>query len=131
MTDIPKQLTRLARLYGVQTSYRDMRHQTQKASVESLLAVLQMLGAEVADVDDVGRALISREHELLDRIAEPVVVAWDGNSPPIRIRTSRTGPAKLRYTVVLEGVDESRTKVVAMSKLATTAQHESYAESYV
>src|SRR5262245_951314 len=126
MTAIPKQLARLARLYGVQTSYRDMRHQAQNASVDSLLAVLQMLGAEVASVDDVDRALISRQHALLDRIAEPVVVAWDGNLPPIRIRTSRTGHAKLRYTVCLEGADESRTEVVAMSKLATTAQHESY-----
>jgi 4-alpha-glucanotransferase len=95
----PSKLTRLARLYGVQTSYQDMRHETQTASEESLLAVLAVLGANVAGMDDVNAALLAREQELWRRMVEPVIVAWDGKAPPIRIRAEEATGGSLAYSI--------------------------------
>src|SRR6185436_15416543 len=100
---IPPKLAHLARLYGVQTSYRDMRRQKQEASVESLLAVLRTLGARVQTVDDIDRALLDRKRELWNRVVEPVVVAWDGKIPPISVRApDSVTNSTLRSTLTLE-----------------------------
>jgi 4-alpha-glucanotransferase len=96
---IPRKLTRLARLYGVQTSYEDMRHETQTASPESLLAVLQVLGANVGGMDDVNAALQAREQQLWRRPVQPVIVAWDGKAPPVRIRAEASEGGSLTYSI--------------------------------
>ena len=76
----------LARLYGIQTAYYDVNHQRQQASVESLVAVLRSLGAHVASLRDVPSAWRQRRQILWRQLLEPVVIAWDGNSPLIQIR---------------------------------------------
>jgi len=79
-------LHQLARLYGVQTAYYDVNHHRQQASEESLLAVLRSLGASVASVQDVPSAWRERQQVLWQRVIEPVVVAWNGESLPVDIR---------------------------------------------
>jgi len=79
-------LHQLARLYGVQTAYYDVNHHRQQASEESLLAVLRSLGAPVASVQDVPSAWRERQQVLWQRVIEPVVVAWNGESLPVDIR---------------------------------------------
>jgi 4-alpha-glucanotransferase len=96
------QLAHLARLYGVQTSFQDMRQQTREASPESLTAVLRLLGADMDGPDDVDRALVARRRELWERLAEPVVVAWDGKIPPIYLRTPEGPNGTLKYSIAIE-----------------------------
>ena len=78
-------LRQLARLYGVQTAYYDVSHRRQQASEESLLALLRSLGAPVGNVQDVPSAWRERQQILWQRVIEPVVVAWNGESLPVDI----------------------------------------------
>jgi 4-alpha-glucanotransferase len=71
-------LLRLARQYGVQTAYYDVAHrQRQAAGVESLLAVLQALGAPMAALEDAPAAERRRRQDYWQRPLDPVTVAWD------------------------------------------------------
>lgn len=75
-------LRELARIYGIQTSYLDMRHQHTEADEESLLLVLKALGAQVRGMDDVEPALARHFEEQADLQIQPVIVAWDGRLRP-------------------------------------------------
>jgi 4-alpha-glucanotransferase len=79
MSSEREDLLTLARLYGVQTSYHDIRGNHIEASPESLLGVLRALQAPIEDFGDIPEALEARREELASRIVEPVVVAWDGH----------------------------------------------------
>lgn len=80
ITQPTTELEQLANLYGVQTAYEDVHRRRREATVESLLGALRALGADVEAARDVPAALERRQHELLSRGIEPVVVAWDGRS---------------------------------------------------
>jgi 4-alpha-glucanotransferase len=90
-TLILSRLRQLARLYNVQTAYYDVAHHRQQTSIESLLAVLQALGAPVASLNGVSSALRERRQALWQRILEPVTVVWGREYPLINVRL----PAKL------------------------------------
>jgi 4-alpha-glucanotransferase len=102
MSNLPSNLGRLARLYGVQPFYLDMRGERRDAEVESLLAVTRILGAEVDGIDDVESAIARREQELWDRSLEPVLLAWDGKLPPIRIRMRLSMKKTIHGGILLE-----------------------------
>ncbi|TMK53769.1 MAG: 4-alpha-glucanotransferase, partial [Actinobacteria bacterium] len=72
------------------TSYVDVESRRIRASRESLLSVLEALGAPVspdtASPRDVEVALRSRRRELWRRTVEPVVVAWEGRLATLRVR---------------------------------------------
>jgi 4-alpha-glucanotransferase len=61
-----------------------MNRRRQDAHEESVLLALRALGAPVETVRDVPSALAEKRQALSRRIAEPVIVAWDGKlaSPP-------------------------------------------------
>ncbi len=80
----------LARLYGIQTRYRDSKGQWRESPTESVLSVLGALGAELGNGGTVTRppttgvlsaAIEHRKRELSNRTLEPVVIAWDGSIP--------------------------------------------------
>ncbi|MFC1989385.1 4-alpha-glucanotransferase [Chloroflexota bacterium] len=77
---------RLANLYGVQTAYYDVFHRRQRASVESLLAVLRSLGAPITTFQDIPSACRERQQALWQRPLEPVVVAWDSEPSLVEVR---------------------------------------------
>jgi 4-alpha-glucanotransferase len=79
-------LNHLARLYGVQTAYYDVNHCRQQASPESLMAVLQSLGAAVASPRDVQPAWRERRQELWQRPLEPINILWDDEPSLIRLQ---------------------------------------------
>jgi 4-alpha-glucanotransferase len=79
-------LRALARFHGVQTEYVGMSGQTEPAPAESLLAVLRALGVEIDSEADAPRTLASSRLAAWGRRVEPVLVAWDGNLPPISLR---------------------------------------------
>ncbi|GBD11906.1 4-alpha-glucanotransferase [bacterium HR23] len=78
-------LSRLARLYGVLTAYTDASRQRRQPPPESILAVLQALGAPIASWRDLPSALRHRRQELWQQVLEPVLVAWNGAPPPLRV----------------------------------------------
>jgi len=78
-------LKELAKLYGIQTSYLDMRKKPQVASTESVLLALRALGAPVSKMDDVKPALRLRHDELSGNRLAPVLVAWDGKLRPAHL----------------------------------------------
>jgi 4-alpha-glucanotransferase len=78
-------LGELARLYGVETSYKDVRGRRQPANPESLVAVLRSLGATIETAADAADAIRDRKHYLYRRVVEPVIVAWDGKPSNLMI----------------------------------------------
>ena len=89
------ELAELARLWGVMTSYLDIDSHRIQASRESLVSVAEALGAPIspdaASPKDVGLALRARRRELWGRTVEPVVVAWGGRLPMLRVRLPAGG----------------------------------------
>ncbi|HXG51969.1 MAG TPA: 4-alpha-glucanotransferase [candidate division Zixibacteria bacterium] len=99
-------LRRLARLYGVQTGYRDVFGRRRSAAPEAILAVLRALGAPVDRLDQVPDALRERRRSLWRRGIDPVAVAWDGAPLSLSVRLpATTADAVLRYSIVLENGD--------------------------
>lgn len=82
----PRGLHRLARLYGVQTRYRDVFGRPQRAAPEALLAVLKALGAPLETLRDVPAALRAYDEAHWARLCEPVAVAWAGRAPVLELR---------------------------------------------
>src|SRR5438128_3248974 len=96
-TPLDRDLTELADLYGVQTSYIDMGNRRIDASTESVILALRALGAPVRQLDDVTNALAAKRKQL-ELFPEPVIVAWDGQLTPQSIKL----PAGIKGTLVLE-----------------------------
>jgi 4-alpha-glucanotransferase len=91
----------LAKLYGIETSYVDMKHKPVEAPDESILAMLRALGAPLRDISEAAAALKARRAELPESI-EPVCVAWDGQVDLRRFRNAQRG------TLILEDGTEAR-----------------------
>lgn len=90
-------LSELARRYGIQTSYQDVFSRRCRAKPESLLAVLQCLGAPVTKMADVSEALRRKNRELWNRMAEPVYVSWCGKPAELEVRVSPRASQKVFY----------------------------------
>ncbi|KPH98656.1 4-alpha-glucanotransferase [Actinobacteria bacterium OK074] len=71
-------LTRLAELHGVATSYQPSPDRTVAASDSAVTAALVALGVDVSGPDAVRRSLTGREAEVRARLLPPTVVCWDG-----------------------------------------------------
>ena len=79
-------LQRLARLNGVQTSYVDMSKRRRVASPEALLTMLRALSVPVSNLQYVSAALHEAQREQVQRIVEPVNVAWQGKRAVILLQ---------------------------------------------
>lgn len=127
-------LRRLAALYGVQTSYVDTEGVRREAAGESLLAVLQSLGAPARGPRDTAAALAAGQRAALDRLVEPVVVAWGGRPPAILLRQPQSEPARdLRWRIDPERPRPggSRTHRTELDSLPTTAAEQVDGTRYV
>ena len=92
-------LRRLAHLYGVETTRRDLRGRRTFASPEGLRAILRSLGAPIERLRDVAAAWRERHQAEWQRPLEPVVVAWDGGPAQVELRLPRdraAGPVACR-----------------------------------
>ncbi|SBT92670.1 4-alpha-glucanotransferase [Streptomyces sp. DI166] len=77
--DLPaEELSRLAELHGVATSYRPSPDRTVRASATALTSALAALAVDVRTPDAVRRSLAARESELRERLLPPTVVCWNG-----------------------------------------------------
>lgn len=73
------ELSRLAELHGVATSYRPSPDRTVPASASAVIAVLGALGVDASDPRAVRAALADRERHLAERLLPPTLVHWTGS----------------------------------------------------
>lgn len=69
-------LEQLARTHGVQTHYHDAARRRREIAPDSLLAVLRALGVPIRRPDDAPALLRAALRERVNRVLEPVTVAW-------------------------------------------------------
>jgi 4-alpha-glucanotransferase len=99
----PDLLQKLARLYNLQTVYRDGFGQLRAAPLEAILAVLSCLDAPVASLEDVPEALRARRHDLWQLGVEPVLVAWQGTPFVFTLRLpDRLAETRVKCRIHLE-----------------------------
>ena len=98
-----KRLRDLARLYHVQTSYRDGLGQLREAPLEAILSVLRSLGAPMASLKDVPSACRRSRQALWQRSIEPVLVGWQGSPLTFKMRLpARLAEIPVKYEIALE-----------------------------
>jgi 4-alpha-glucanotransferase len=97
-------LRRAARLFNVQTVHYDGFGQRVEPPPEAILSVLRILGAQVETIADLSDTIRERRDFLWNRVVEPVVTAWEGSSPCIKLRLPH-GSADIpaHYEIALEG----------------------------
>ena len=85
-------LHRLARLHGIQAAYTDGCGVRRHASHESILALLEALGAPLASLrpHDLATATEACRRARWARPVEPVLVAWNGRGGDFLLRTPET-----------------------------------------
>ncbi|MFJ9709938.1 4-alpha-glucanotransferase [Streptomyces sp. NPDC101234] len=72
------ELSRLAELHGVATSYSPSPDRTVAASAVAVIAALGALGVDASGPEAVRTALADRERDLAERLLPPTVVHWTG-----------------------------------------------------
>ncbi|HSJ15007.1 MAG TPA: 4-alpha-glucanotransferase [Longimicrobiales bacterium] len=104
-----RELTALARLYGVQTSYEDVGGVRRHATPEALFLTLRALGAPLAAPAAAGEALRAARARLEARVTDPVHVAWGGRLAALHLRVPvRAARTPARLTLRLDS-GETRT----------------------
>lgn len=89
--DLPEDLTRLAALHGVATSYRPAPDRTVQASATAVTLALAALGVDTSSAGAVRGALTARETALRERLLPPTVVRWDGGGTPAALAALPAG----------------------------------------
>ncbi|MFI7415182.1 4-alpha-glucanotransferase [Streptomyces sp. NPDC049627] len=74
-------LSRLAELHGVATSYQPSADRTVTASAPALTLALAALDVDTGTPAAVRAALTARERQLRERLLPPTVVCWSGTEP--------------------------------------------------
>ncbi|MFI2432245.1 4-alpha-glucanotransferase [Streptomyces sp. NPDC018693] len=113
--NLPEELTRLAGLHGVATSYRPSPDRTVTASGAAVTRALAALGVDASTPAAVREALARRERELGERLLPPTVVVWNGSTRPPR--TLADLPEGTRLHVTTE-TGETHTPLDAPAPLA-------------
>jgi len=79
-------LNELAVLYGLEATFREAPDQQKQVPVDTLTAVLKILGAPLESMQDIRSAIRQRKLELLQRCLEPVVVCRKTNPAVLTLR---------------------------------------------
>jgi 4-alpha-glucanotransferase len=102
----PDLLQKLARLYNLQTVYRDGFGQLRGAPADAIITALKSLGAALESRDDIGAALRQRRLELWQQAIQPVIVAWENEELKFKVHLpERLADAKAKYQILLENGD--------------------------
>jgi len=108
-----RELQRLSALHGVQASYRNVRTgKTERASGDTLVAVLRALGAPLGAAADAPDALAARNAELAARVLPRTIVAWDGRAADIALALPVAARGR-RVECVVEAEDGGTTRWAA------------------
>jgi len=84
------QLSALARLNGLQTSFFDVHGRQVQATNETLVSLLDSLGIDASTSEACRESLSASYRRYWERIIEPVVIAWDGLMPRLEVRMKAT-----------------------------------------
>jgi 4-alpha-glucanotransferase len=113
----PPTLATLARLWDLQTSYRDAEGRLRHASREAVLALLAALGAPLdparADRSAIAGAVAERERALWGEPLEPVLLAWDGQLRTVRLRQPAGHSGRVSFTLEHEDGETERLRPAA------------------
>jgi len=90
----------LAHALGVATEYTDGLGRSISVATETLIRVCRALGAELEHPRDAATALVAHLEAQAARTLPPVVVAWNGVLPPLKL----SGPAAQAAVVLDSGV---------------------------
>ncbi len=86
---------------GVQREYEDSSGKPQRASDETLLALLRTLAVDINRPEQAPELLRERRRQRLDAGVEPVLVAWDGDLKPVRVALPANVSGPLRFELDL------------------------------
>jgi len=104
-----RELRVLARLYGLQTTFRDVFGTSRTTPMDAVFEILRMLGAPIQGIGDVPDALREHKEDITGRFCEPVIVTRAGDPTEVRLRVpGRLEGRQLRAELTLES-GESRT----------------------
>ncbi|HVR30243.1 MAG TPA: 4-alpha-glucanotransferase [Thermoanaerobaculia bacterium] len=96
-------LRRLAAAWGIEPSYRDNAGVEREADPGAVIAVLEAMGAPIGGDRDLDRAFRESEASESERLADTVVVAWEGRLPAITVaRRGRAASGKARWGATIE-----------------------------
>src|SRR5262245_37085722 len=96
-------LHRLARLYGVHTSYVDGLKLQRHAPAEATLSVLQSLGAPIYRLDELADAFRQCRQDRWQNVIEPVIVVWENQPLKLAARVpGHLGDAPASFHIVFE-----------------------------
>ncbi|HEX2226795.1 MAG TPA: hypothetical protein VHM64_06620, partial [Candidatus Binatia bacterium] len=116
-------LAALARLFNVQTAHYDGLGHKVEPPAEAILTVLGTLGAAVDRMSDLSNAVRERRQFLWNRVIDPVVTVWEGNSPRIKVRLPKTSAdSAVNYELELEGGAVLRGGCVADPRFSPVAR---------
>jgi len=81
-----RSLAELARAHGVRPSYTDASGRRVTTPPDALLGALRALGVPIERPAEAERELAERRREVVGRVVEPVIVAWDGRLRRLEVR---------------------------------------------
>ena len=99
---VSEALRALATASGVQLAYTDLAGQEQTASDEALLAVLEVLGVDLARPEGAAERLAELEADRARALLPPVTVAWVGHDAALHLRLPPGSPRRVEGGVALE-----------------------------
>lgn len=88
MSEPSARLAALAELYGVQPAYVNIMGELVQASPDALIAVLRALGAPIENEHDIEPAIEAWHCQRWSTAVDPVLTAWEGHVPPLRLRVA-------------------------------------------
>lgn len=109
-------LDRLARAYGVVPQYREASGRLRRSPPESVLTVLQALGAAITRPEEARSALRQHKADMARRLLDPVIVHWQGSHLQFALHTE-ANPKAIRWSIVLENGSEHLLKPRVSTKL--------------
>jgi len=116
-------LRHLATAHNVQTAYHDLSGRLIEAPTDSIVAVLRAMGV-IRDAWDIPGALEAYQREAWQWHIEPVIVAWDGLAPPIRVRLPAVDADAVATCAIGFEDGETREWRVALEELPTAEVYE-------
>jgi len=101
-SDSRNQLSSLARLNGLQTSFFNVLGQRVQANNETLVSLLGLLGVDASTSEACRESLFTSSRRYWERIIEPIVIAWDGLMPRLEVRMKATEAYTPRIEIYTE-----------------------------
>lgn len=99
-------LRKLARLYGIQLSYRDIFERVHRASTSALLSGLKAMGAPLERPADAAEAVRAKLSDIWGSPLEPVQAVWTGSPGVIPVRLPQGQVGRAEFEILLEGGEE-------------------------